>query len=46
MEFRNLLQKAGFVFALVAGMSLTAFSQNVGIGTAAPAYKLHTIGDI
>ncbi|MEY3444374.1 MAG: hypothetical protein RLZZ519_2655 [Bacteroidota bacterium] len=46
MEFRNLLQKAAFVFALVLGMSCTAISQNVGIGTAAPVYKLHTIGDI
>ena len=46
MEFRNLLQKAGFVFAFVLGMSLTAISQNVGIGTAAPVYKLHTVGDI
>ena len=40
MEFRNLLQKAGFVFAFVLGMSLTALGKTFGLVTAAPFSRL------
>jgi Chaperone of endosialidase/Bacterial shufflon protein, N-terminal constant region len=45
MHLRSRLQIA--LFALLALFSsLKMSAQNVGIGTAAPVYKLHTIGDI